>query len=124
MNRRAFLHKTTVALAAASLPVGVQSAPAKRPLKKGLNLRMIKIEGSVTDQFKAARDAGFDGIELNRPDATPLEDLVKPKEAGGLPIAGMICSTHWGKPLTENDPAIREQGMRGLKLALQDAAEL
>lgn len=36
----------------------------------------------------------------------------------------MICSTHWNKPLTHQDPAVREQGMRGLKLALQESAEI
>ena len=36
----------------------------------------------------------------------------------------MICSTHWGKPLTAKDPAVREQGLRGLKLALEETGAL
>ncbi len=97
----------------------------KRGLKKAVNLGMVQAEGAtVADKFKMVRDAGFDGIELNRPDAIPLDELVKARDASGLTIAGVICSTHWGKPLTHPDPAVREQGMRGLKLALQESGEL
>ena len=81
-------------------------------------------DASVMDKFKIVRDVGFDGIELNRPDAIPIDEILKAKEASGLAIAGVICSTHWGKPLSHNDPAVREQGMRGVRLALQDCAEL
>lgn len=36
-------------------------------LKKGLVFGMIKEEIPLIDKFKIARDAGFDGIELNTP---------------------------------------------------------
>ena len=102
-----------------------QDAGKKRKLKKAVNLGMVKADGaSVADRFKMARDAGFDGIELNRPDAIPLDELLKARDASGLEIAGLIISTHWGKPLSSPDPAVVEAGMRGIKLALADAAEL
>ena len=126
MNRRHFL-QTTLTAAALSPLVSTfgQDAPKKQPLKKAVNLGMIKAEGaSVTDRFKMAKDAGFDGIELNRPEAIDLAEIVKAREETGMEIAGVICSTHWGKPITHQDPAIREQGMRGLKLALQESGEL
>src|SRR3954470_22550943 len=124
MNRRHFLSSTAAALVAASLAHG-QAPAKKRPLKKAVNLRMVKGPGSPTDHFKMSQDAGFDGVELNRPDgAESLDDLLTAKQATGLQIASVICSTHWGKPLTHQDPAVREQGLRGLKLALQEAGEL
>jgi hexulose-6-phosphate isomerase len=70
------------------------------------------------------QDAGFDGVELNRPDAIPLDEILKARDATGLAMANIICSTHWGKPLTHQDPAVREQGIKGLKLALQESGEL
>ncbi len=125
MNRRTFLTTASAALAASALDLRADDAPKKRKLKKAVNLGMVGIkDASIADKFKAVRDAGFDGIELNRPDAIPLEELVAARDASGLTIAGIICSTHWGKPLSHNDPAIREQGMRGLKLALDDARVL
>jgi hexulose-6-phosphate isomerase len=124
MNRRQFLSTTAAALAAAHL-AQAQGAGKKRDLKKAVNLRMVKGPGSVTDHFKMIQDAGFDGVELNRPDtAETIDDLLKAKQATGLQIANIICSTHWGKPLTHQDPAVREQGLRGLKLSIQEAGEL
>ena len=79
---------------------------------------------SVADRFKMIRDAGFDGIELNRPDAVPIDEILKARDASGLEIAGVICTTHWGKPLSAADPAVVEAGMKGLKLALSEASEL
>jgi hexulose-6-phosphate isomerase len=126
MTRRNFLQ--TAATAAALAPfanLSAQDAPKKSPWKKAVNLGMAKADGaSMTDRFKMIKDAGFDGVELNRPDAIPIEDLIKARDATGLEIAGIICSTHWGKPITHQDPAVREQGMRGLKLSLQEAGEL
>lgn len=118
------------ALAAASVApsISVADEPAggKRPRRKAVNLGMVSAakDATVEDKFKMVRDAGFDGIELNRPDDIPLADLAKARDASGLAIAGVICSSHWGKPLSHNDPSVRAQGMRGVKLALQDCAEL
>jgi len=127
MNRRAFLQTTGTALAASSLVSiahGADAPAKKRPLKKAVNLNMVKAGDSVLEKFQIVRDAGFDGIELNRPDAIPLDELLKARDATGLKVAGIICSTHWGKPLNSSDPAVVEAGVRGLRLALSDAAEL
>jgi hexulose-6-phosphate isomerase len=121
MNRRTFLATAAGALAATAF--AQQPAPKKRALKKAVNLGMAK-GGSVLERFHMIKEAGFDGVELNRPDEVPLDEILKARDATGLTIAGVICSTHWGKPLTHQDPAVREQGMRGLKLALQESGEL
>lgn len=99
-------------------------ALAPRRLRKAVNLGMVKDGVTTEKKFKIVRDAGFEGIELNRPEALPLDELIRARDASGLQIAGVICSTHWGKPLTHQDPAVREQGMRGLKVALQECREL
>jgi hexulose-6-phosphate isomerase len=124
MNRRSFLAATSAALASAALVQ--ETAPKKRNLKKAVNLHMARgaKDASVLDRFKMIQDAGFDGVELNRPDAEPLDEILKARDTTGLKIANVICSTHWGKPLSHQDPAVREQGVRGLKLALKEAGEL
>ena len=127
MNRRTFLQTTGAALAASSLaPLskGADAPAKKRPLKKAVNLGMVKTGGSVLERFQAVKDAGFDGIELNRPDEIPLDEIIQARNATGLQIAGIICTTHWGKPLSSPDPAIVAEGVKGLHLALSDAAEL
>lgn len=126
MQRREFLTATASALAFSALsPLRAQNgAPKKRKLKKAVNLGMCKAGATVAEKFQIIKDAGFDGIELNRPDAVPLDEVLKARDASGLEIAGVICTTHWGKPLSAPEPAIREQGFNGLKLALQESAEL
>ena len=39
----------------------------------------------------------------------------------GLKAASVCCNTHWDKPLSAPDPAVREAGLAGLKVALADA---
>jgi hexulose-6-phosphate isomerase len=114
-------------LAAASiipLAQGAEAPAKKRPLKKAVNLGMVKAGNSVLEKFQIVRDAGFDGIEINRPGDDPLDELIKARDATGLKVAGLICSTHWVKPLNSADPSVVEAGVRGLRLALSDAAEL
>jgi len=124
MNRRDFLVTTAAALAGTAL------APAQTPgatLKKAVNLGMIKgPEGaSIADRFKMARDAGFEGVELNLPDEKlSVEILQDAKKQSGLEIAGIICTPHWSFPLSDPDPGKRERTVRGLQLALQQGGEL
>ncbi len=33
----------------------------------------------LVEKFKMIQDAGFDGVELNRPDALPLDELLQAK---------------------------------------------
>lgn len=125
MKRRQFLHTAAAMSLAALSPLAPAQEPAKqRKLKKAVNLGMCKDGATVADKFKIMRDAGFEGVELNRPDAIPLDEILKAKESSGLEIAGVTCTTHWGKPLSHPDAKVREQGFNGLKLALQEAGEL
>jgi hexulose-6-phosphate isomerase len=131
ITRRTFIQSSGMAVAASAIAPLTHAADAptpagkKRSLKKAVNLGMVKADGaSVMDRFKMVRDAGFDGMELNRPDAISIDEIVKARDASGLKIAGIICSTHWGKPLNSSDPAVVEAGVKGLRLALSDAAEL
>ena len=127
MNRRTFL-ASTAALAAGAAFSSADDAPAKkRPkLRKAVNLGMAGgVKGSVTDKFKAIRDAGFDGIELNLPDDSLTTDIIlEAKAASGLEIAGIICTPHWSNPLSSPDPAKRERTVNGLKYALRQCGEI
>ena len=125
MNRRTFL-ATTTALAASAVFSSAEDAAKKRPkLKKAVNLGMAGgVKGSVTDKFKAIRDAGFDGIELNLPGELTVDQILEAKSASGLEIAGIICTPHWSFPLSSPDPAKRERTVNGLNLALKQGGEI
>ena len=134
MRRRDFLFKSVPALAAAALASNsgdLSAADAskitpRRGLKKAVNLRMIKAPGaSVIDQFKMARDAGFDGVEVNLPDEPLTTDLlVEARNASGLEIAGVICTPHWSFPLSDPDASKRERTVKGLQFALRQSGEI
>lgn len=124
MTRRDFLLTTTAAALAGTT---FAQAPKKRSLKKAVNLGMIKGApgATIVDRFKMARDAGFDGVELNLPDdALTVEILQEAKAASGIEIAGIICTPHWKFPLSDPEPANRERTVRGLQLALTQGGEL
>jgi hexulose-6-phosphate isomerase len=130
-SRRSFIQGVTAAaFAAAALPAHAQTAPAttaapkRKPIPKAVNLGMCKDGATVLEKFQIIKECGFDGVEINRPDAIPMEELIAARNATGLPVLGVICTTHWGKPLNHNDPKIREQGARGLELALKESGEL
>ena len=105
-------------------PISPENARPARRLRKAVNLAMCDDGATVLEKFRVLRDAGFDGVELNRPDATPLDEIRSAAAATGLDVAGIICATHWEKPLSDPDAAVREQGLCGLLAALDDARQL
>lgn len=93
--------------------------PAERTLKKGIMWGSIGYGESIMDKFQAAKAAGFDGVEvmshLNR------EEVLKARDATGLPVPSVCGAMHWKYLLSDPDPAVREQGVAALKLSIEDA---
>src|SRR5688572_619072 len=109
-TRRAFLK--TGALVTTGLAAGLQAAePAekRRPLKKALMLGTFRTqprrEVSVLDQFKMLKEAGFHGVEPNSHMDT--KEVLAARDATGLEIPSVCCGTHWAKPLSDANPAVR-----------------
>jgi L-ribulose-5-phosphate 3-epimerase len=99
-------------------------------MKKSINLWAFPYPSrmSLRDCLRLARDAGFDGIELNydlendlSPKATTRDLLAIRREADriGIAISGLCSFLFWPYPLTSNDRAKRQ---RGLELAGKIAA--
>jgi hexulose-6-phosphate isomerase len=123
LTRRGFLGAGAAALGVAvlapTLLPAAETAGQKRPLKKAIMYDTIGYKGSVLDKFKALKDAGFDGVELSS-HMNPRE-VIKALDETGLRAASVCCSTHWSKPLSDPDPAVREAGVKGIQQALRDA---
>jgi L-ribulose-5-phosphate 3-epimerase len=124
MNRRQFTKNTLMASAIASvtsLP-GLSDliSPSARSLKKGIMWGNIGVGQTIMEKFLAAKEAGFDGVEvmshLNR------DEVLRARDATGLIIPSVCGELHWKYPLSDPDPAVREQGLAALKLSLEDAA--
>jgi L-ribulose-5-phosphate 3-epimerase len=124
VNRRQFLQLTGAAVVAASISGGRSAAAqtaVKRPLKKAVNLGMVKVEGSTLEKFKLLAELGFDGVELNRPGGPAVDEVLQTCKTTGLPVAGIMNADHWRLPLSDPDPAVRAQGLDGLRTALREA---
>lgn len=114
MTRRSFFQ--TSAVFAAST-VRTSAAPAQ--LRKAIMYGTISMPGSVAERFRAVKAAGFEGIEpMSHMNQGEVLDALK---SSGLKAASVCCATHWKKPLSDGDPAVRKEGLQGLEQALRDA---
>lgn len=79
----------------------------------------IGLKGTVLEKFQAVKAAGFEGIEpMSHMHQNEVLDAFA---ATGLKPASVCCDTHWKKPLSDSDPAVRQAGLDGLTQALKDA---
>lgn len=106
---------------AASADVRQQSTQ-KYSFRKSINLWAFPYPDRMTlrECMQLARDAGFDGIELNYDLENDLSPQATPKQLAairhmadeiGIEISGLCSFLFWPYPLSSNDPAKRERGM-------------
>lgn len=82
-------------------------------------------EGStILEKLQIVKDLGFEGVEIDRPDASPIAEWKAAQEKSGIKIHGIVDSVHWSYPLNSPDLEVRAKAIDGLKAALKDAAEL
>lgn len=120
LSRRTFLQGAATLAASQLVWNGAEAQAAeRRPIYKTLKIGMVGVEGSLTDKFRAAKAAGFDGIEMNSPGMN-VEATLKAIEESGLPVDGTVCSTHWNIRHSSADEKQRAQAQRDLETALRD----
>jgi sugar phosphate isomerase/epimerase len=134
ISRRSLIGSTLLAGAAFLTPgalaaesdTGTQTPPRRRyEMKKSINLWAFPYpqKMSLTQCLQLAKDAGFDGIELNydlESDLSPksgtreFQDIRRTAERIGIAISGLCSFLFWPYPLTSSDDTKRT---RGLELA-------
>jgi len=98
---------------------GYGAAAKKRNIRKAIMYETIKIQGPVLAKFQAVKAAGFEGVEPSS--HMNQQEVLAALHASGLAAASVCCSTHWKKPLSDPDAAVRAAGVRGIEQALRDA---
>jgi hexulose-6-phosphate isomerase len=104
-------------------------------MKKSLNLWAFPYPDrmSLKECLQLAKDAGFDGVELNYDldnDLSPkagtaeLEAIRKMADRIGIGISGLCSFLFWPYPLTSNDQAKRERGLELAGKMIQAAHDL
>ncbi|MFH1965856.1 MAG: sugar phosphate isomerase/epimerase family protein [Acidobacteriota bacterium] len=126
IKRREFLKISGAGLAAAGTISGFSSAVAfaagEQVFKKAIGFGMVRIDGmSIMDKFKLAKEVGFDGIEMPGPNELDDKEVLAAQDATGLKIHSIMNTVHWRKPFSDPDPKVREEGMAGMKEAMDKA---
>ncbi len=93
-------------------------------MRKALKFGMIQEGESIGDKLKIARDAGFEGVEFDAPSDLSTDEILEAKEKAGIEIPGVVCSTHWSKPLSHPDERVRLEGRHGLEKAILTCRDL
>jgi len=108
-------------------PDSRRASPKRFAMKKSINLWAFPYPDRMTlrECLQLAKDAGFDGIELNYDLDNDLSPKAGPDEFKrirgmaaeiGIAISGVCSFLYWPYSLTDNDPARRG---RGLELAMR-----
>ncbi len=132
-TRRDFLRNTAVGVTVSGIASSLAYAPLawcdtpdpkKNPepwIRKTLKIGMVNVPGTLTDKFKAAKEAGFEGIELNAPTLDPDEANLASQESG-LIIDGTVGGYHWNIRHTDPSPEVRAEAMKNLRQGLERTA--
>lgn len=130
MNRKNFIRSaallagvTTVIPTVSTGAAPKASAAGKVALKKSLGYGMIKEELSLSDKFKLVKDLGFDGVELNSPTDMDKNEILEAKVKSGIELPSVVNKDHWSKPLTDPDPAVRQQCILSIAQSLQEVKD-
>lgn len=126
ISRREFLRSSGAALAVTALTTGCVAtrnpAPVSaqgRQIKKAIMWGTVGVKGSLAEKMHAVKAAGFAGVEMMS--HMNVAEVLRARDAAGLEIPSVCGELHWKKPLTDPDPAVRAEGLEGLKQCLRDA---
>lgn len=125
LSRRHFLQASAALSATGPWLAGTANAAEQSSgyldgrLYKTLKIGMVEMEVSLIDKFKAAKAAGFEGIELNLP-GTSVEEAKSAIAESGLPVDGSVCANHWNIRHTSPSAELRAEALQTLKQALHD----
>jgi hexulose-6-phosphate isomerase len=90
-------------------------------LRKTLKLGMIQVPGTLEEKFRAAEEAGFEGVEVNVP-GIDVDQVNAAAEAAGVVIDGSVGGTHWQTRHSDPDPKVRAQALANLKRGIEETA--
>ena len=125
VGRRLFLKSVAAGvLAAAPSRVGAQTStrPGGR-IQKAVLITMLPKELPYAERFALARQAGFDGIEMQTiADGTEAAAILDASKKTGLRIHSVMNMDHWRFPLSSGDATVVNRSVAGMETSLRNAA--
>jgi hexulose-6-phosphate isomerase len=115
-------------------PQRTSTSTRRYDMKKSINMWAFPYpdQWSLKDCFRLAKDAGFDGIEINfalegefsdESSAAQITEIRNMAEQIGIAISGVCSFLFWPYSMTHNDPARRNKGLQ-LASKMIEAARL
>ncbi|TWU48133.1 sugar phosphate isomerase/epimerase family protein [Rubripirellula reticaptiva] len=111
--------------------IGVAGASIVRPcfadetaspwLRKTLKVGMLGNKGTLADRFAVAKEAGFEGVEVNVP-GVDIDEAKAAAKSSGIIIDGSVGGYHWGERHSDPDPAVRATALEKLKKGIEETA--
>ena len=90
-------------------------------MKKGICIGSLP--GTSEEKFKLAKDAGYDGVEINTMDTDEESKKLKAiADSVGLEIPSIMNSAHWQYPLSDPDSEVRAKSVDGMRKSLASAS--
>jgi L-ribulose-5-phosphate 3-epimerase len=112
----------TAAITGAALPAlwagALPAADGAPRIRKGVKMSMISGD-SVLERFQAAKQAGFEGIDIDQ--RFKHSDVLEAIQKTGVIVHGVVDYDHWRDTLSSPDPAVRAKGVATLEESLRDA---
>lgn len=107
------------------LPAPAAGAP-QRTLRKAVMLGMVADDAATTtlDRFKLLKDCGFEGVEVDSPSSTPVQEFIEAQAATGVKAHGVVNSVHWRLHLNNPSAEVRARAIEALRTCLRDAQAL
>jgi L-ribulose-5-phosphate 3-epimerase len=135
-DRRELFAASAAALGASAIAAQPKPAAGKKyPFRKSINLWAFPYPEKMTLEqcLRLAKDAGFDGIELNydldndlspKSGAKEFAAIRRTAEKIGIAISGVCSFLFWPYPLSSNDAMKRARGLELAGKIAQCAADL
>jgi hexulose-6-phosphate isomerase len=91
-------------------------------VKKGICIGCLPQTLSLEEQFRLAKEAGFDGIEpRGTVDPEEAKKLRKLADTYGLDLPSIMGGIQWQKPLSSPDRSVRQESIDNIKASLECA---
>lgn len=124
-NRRNFLSTTGLASLGTLAALGntrtlrAEEATLAGRFYKTLKIGMIKEGDTLKEKFQMAKEAGFQGVELNAP-GFDIDEVNAAIAETGLPVDGSVCAEHWNIRHSDPDESVRAKALEYLLGALRE----